>query len=122
MCIISRFSRPDCLVVVIVKQDSSFVQWVRRFSAKDIRFGVEGRALMLQGVEQLADAVQVTMGPKVQNCCCQKLNNFSLQQGYITSWKFRKLITSDIRLWVVFRHVSACLYFSFWQYYRGGML
>ncbi|CAM6026523.1 unnamed protein product [Sphagnum balticum] len=48
-------------------QDSSFVQWVRRFSAKDIRFGVEGRALMLQGVEQLADAVQVTMGPKGRN-------------------------------------------------------
>uniref|UniRef100_A0A7I4C081 Uncharacterized protein n=1 Tax=Physcomitrium patens TaxID=3218 RepID=A0A7I4C081_PHYPA len=37
---------------------------VRWFSAKDIRFGVEARALMLQGVEQLADAVQVTMGPK----------------------------------------------------------
>jgi len=67
VCITSRFSRPDCLVVVIVKQDSSFVQWVQRFSAKDIRFGVEGCALMLQGVEQLADAVQVTMGPKVQN-------------------------------------------------------
>ncbi|XP_024357319.1 chaperonin CPN60-2, mitochondrial isoform X3 [Physcomitrium patens] len=39
-------------------------QLVRWFSAKDIRFGVEARALMLQGVEQLADAVQVTMGPK----------------------------------------------------------
>lgn len=26
---------------------------------------MEARALMLQGVEQLADAVQVTMGPKV---------------------------------------------------------
>jgi hypothetical protein len=67
VCIISRFSRPDCQVVVIVKQDSSSVQWVRRFSAKDIRFGVEGRALMLQGVEQLADVVQVAMGPEVQN-------------------------------------------------------
>jgi chaperonin GroEL len=48
-------------------QDLSQVQWVRRFSAKDIRFGVAARAQMLQGVEQLADAVQVTMGPKVQN-------------------------------------------------------
>ena len=32
---------------------------------KDIKFGVDARALMLQGVDQLADAVQVTLGPKV---------------------------------------------------------
>lgn len=36
-----------------------------RFMAKDIRFGPEVRALMLQGVDILADAVAVTMGPKV---------------------------------------------------------
>ncbi|KAG5400595.1 hypothetical protein IGI04_015202 [Brassica rapa subsp. trilocularis] len=36
----------------------------RNYAAKDIRFGVEGRALMLRGVEELADAVKVTMGPK----------------------------------------------------------
>lgn len=28
-------------------------------TGKDLKFGVEGRALMLQGVEKLADAVQV---------------------------------------------------------------
>lgn len=28
-------------------------------SGKDVKFGVEGRALMLQGVDMLADAVQV---------------------------------------------------------------
>jgi len=33
--------------------------------AKDVRFGPEVRALMLQGVDILADAVAVTMGPKV---------------------------------------------------------
>lgn len=33
---------------------------VRRFATgKDVKFGVEGRALMLQGVDKLADAVQV---------------------------------------------------------------
>ncbi|KAI5083448.1 hypothetical protein GOP47_0003191, partial [Adiantum capillus-veneris] len=37
---------------------------VRNYAAKDIRFGTGARALMLQGVEQLADAVKVTMGPK----------------------------------------------------------
>ncbi|WCJ24180.1 Chaperonin GroEL [Euphorbia peplus] len=40
---------------------------VRNYAAKDIRFGVEARALMLQGVEELADAVKVTMGPKGRN-------------------------------------------------------
>ena len=41
---------------------------VRCFAAgKDIKFGVEGRAAMLEGVQQLADAVQVTLGPKGRN-------------------------------------------------------
>jgi len=39
----------------------------RLASGKVIKFGVEGRALMLQGVDQLADAVQVTLGPKGRN-------------------------------------------------------
>jgi len=40
----------------------------RAFSTgKDIRFGTEARALMLQGVNDLADAVQVTLGPKGRN-------------------------------------------------------
>lgn len=36
-----------------------------RSYAKEIKFGAEARALMLQGVDLLADAVAVTMGPKV---------------------------------------------------------
>jgi len=35
--------------------------------AKDIRFGVDARARMLAGVDRLADAVQVTLGPKGRN-------------------------------------------------------
>lgn len=42
----------------------------RNYAAKEIRFGVEARALMLRGVEELADAVKVTMGPKVSDFCC----------------------------------------------------
>lgn len=38
-----------------------------RTYAKDVRFGPEVRALMLQGVDILADAVAVTMGPKGRN-------------------------------------------------------
>ena len=32
--------------------------------AKDLRFGTDCRAAVLEGVEMLADAVQVTLGPK----------------------------------------------------------
>eukprot|EP00596_Hydrurales_sp_CCMP1899_P000442 CAMPEP_0119042136 /NCGR_PEP_ID=MMETSP1177-20130426/14387_1 /TAXON_ID=2985 /ORGANISM="Ochromonas sp, Strain CCMP1899" /LENGTH=554 /DNA_ID=CAMNT_0007008705 /DNA_START=57 /DNA_END=1718 /DNA_ORIENTATION=- len=39
----------------------------RHASGKVVKFGVEGRALMLQGVDMLADAVQVTLGPKGRN-------------------------------------------------------
>lgn len=39
----------------------------RHASGKIVKFGVEGRALMLQGVDLLADAVQVTLGPKGRN-------------------------------------------------------
>lgn len=37
------------------------------FASKDIRFGTEARALMLQGADDLADAVQVTLGPRGRN-------------------------------------------------------
>lgn len=42
-------------------------QLAARGYAKDVRFGAEVRALMLQGVDVLADAVAVTMGPKGRN-------------------------------------------------------
>ncbi|XP_044500887.1 chaperonin CPN60, mitochondrial [Mangifera indica] len=45
----------------------SRLSWNRNYAAKDIKFGVEARALMLKGVEELADAVKVTMGPKGRN-------------------------------------------------------
>ena len=40
---------------------------VRFMSGKDVRFGSDCRALMLAGVDKLADAVQVTLGPKGRN-------------------------------------------------------
>ncbi|KAI4346046.1 hypothetical protein L6164_013128 [Bauhinia variegata] len=49
------------------KQVGSRLSWNRNYAAKDIKFGVEARALMLKGVEDLADAVKVTMGPKGRN-------------------------------------------------------
>ncbi|KAJ8639093.1 hypothetical protein MRB53_015787 [Persea americana] len=49
------------------QQIGSRLNWSRNYAAKDIKFGVEARALMLKGVEELADAVKVTMGPKGRN-------------------------------------------------------
>ncbi|KAJ6428353.1 hypothetical protein OIU84_023727 [Salix udensis] len=48
-------------------QIGSRSSWSRNYAAKEIRFGVEARAGMLKGVEELADAVKVTMGPKGRN-------------------------------------------------------
>ena len=45
---------------------TSRVGAVRTF-AKEIKFGGEARARLLAGVNQLADAVQVTLGPKGRN-------------------------------------------------------
>lgn len=47
-------------------QKANQLSQVQRWYAKDVRFGPEVRALMLQGVDILADAVAVTMGPKVK--------------------------------------------------------
>lgn len=46
---------------------ASRVVAARHASGKVVKFGVEGRALMLEGVNMLADAVQVTLGPKGRN-------------------------------------------------------
>ena len=35
--------------------------------AKDIKFNIEARDLLKQGVDQLANAVKVTLGPKGRN-------------------------------------------------------
>lgn len=41
--------------------------FVRHLSHKELKFGVEGRAALLKGVNLLADAVSVTLGPKGRN-------------------------------------------------------
>ncbi|HEV2346175.1 MAG TPA: chaperonin GroEL [Actinocrinis sp.] len=41
--------------------------------AKDLRFNVEARQLLEQGVNALADAVKVTLGPKGRNAVIEKL-------------------------------------------------
>jgi len=41
-------------------------------TAKDVRFGDSARQRMLQGVNTLADAVKVTLGPKGRNVVLDK--------------------------------------------------
>jgi len=52
---------------VSTKIASKAIGATRAMSGKEIKFGVEGRAAMLEGVNLLADAVQVTLGPKGRN-------------------------------------------------------
>ena len=49
---------------------ASALRQQQRYASKDVRFGVEARGLMLKGVDQLADAVQVTLGPKARARGC----------------------------------------------------
>lgn len=41
--------------------------FVRHASYNQLQFGIEGRAALLKGVNTLADAVSVTLGPKGRN-------------------------------------------------------
>ena len=41
-------------------------------SAKDVKFSSEARDLMMSGVNTLADAVKVTLGPKGRNVVLDK--------------------------------------------------
>ena len=50
-----------------VNSKSSIKTFVRHLSHKELKFGVEGRAALLKGVNTLADAVSVTLGPKGRN-------------------------------------------------------
>jgi chaperonin GroEL len=40
--------------------------------AKQIKFNIDARALLKEGVDQLADAVKVTLGPKGRNVVLEK--------------------------------------------------
>ena len=40
--------------------------------AKDIKFNIDARDLLKRGVDQLADAVKVTLGPKGRNVVIEK--------------------------------------------------
>jgi chaperonin GroEL len=50
-----------------VKRSAYGLQSARHYAAKELKFGVEARASLLKGVDTLARAVTVTLGPKGRN-------------------------------------------------------
>lgn len=55
----------------VQKKRAPVTTTAKRGMAKEIKFGNDARQLMLAGVNQLADAVQVTLGPKGRTVCIQ---------------------------------------------------
>ncbi|XP_038709938.1 uncharacterized protein LOC120004632 [Tripterygium wilfordii] len=72
LCVILSYV-PYCFKVSFLHQVCGRVICSRNYAVKDISFGVGARATMLQGVNEVAEAVKVTMGPKVVELllvCC----------------------------------------------------
>ncbi|KAF5096101.1 hypothetical protein D0Z00_002891 [Geotrichum galactomycetum] len=57
----------SALVKSSVRSSLKNIRHYSAFSAKELKFGVEGRAALLKGVDTLAKAVSVTLGPKGRN-------------------------------------------------------
>jgi chaperonin GroEL len=55
----------------LLLQSARAASQVRFYAANELKFGQEARINMLKGVDVLADAVAVTMGPKV--CCSRRV-------------------------------------------------
>jgi chaperonin GroEL len=56
----------------MVFQPSDYKKGLYPMAAKDVRFGDDARSRMLRGVDILADAVKVTLGPKGRNVILDK--------------------------------------------------
>ena len=48
---------------------------------KDVKFSVEAREKMLRGIDTLACAVRVTLGPKGTQCCARQVLRAARHQG-----------------------------------------
>lgn len=55
-----------------IKMISQLSRLTRAFAGKDIKFGRDARALMLEGCNRLADTVQLTLGPRGRNVVLDK--------------------------------------------------
>jgi chaperonin GroEL len=69
---LSKLSRSRIPVSRLVKTQAPLTQYPVAHFGKEIKFGTEARAKMLEGVDMLADAVQVTLGPRGRNVVIDK--------------------------------------------------
>ena len=69
--------------------------------AKEIKFNIDARALLKEGVDQLADAVKVTLGPKGRNVVLEK------KYGAPTITKDGVTVAKDIELSDPYRNMGA---------------
>jgi chaperonin GroEL len=70
-------------------------------AAKEVRFSEEARNRVLRGVNILADAVTVTLGPKGRNVCLEK------SWGAPTVTKDGVTVAKEIELEDKFEHMGA---------------
>lgn len=67
--------------------------------AKEIKYGAEARAALEKGVNQLADTVRVTLGPKGRNVVLDKsfgtplITNDGVTIAKRSNWK------TDLKIW-----------------------
>jgi chaperonin GroEL len=77
-------------------------------AAKEIRFGQEARSKLLAGVNRLADAVRVTLGPKGRNVVIEK------SFGSPTVTKDGVTVAKEIELEDKFENMGAQMASSWW--------
>ena len=65
LCSLARPVTRKAFVAAPRQAVASFSSTTSLSSPKEIKTGTDARALMLKGVDQLADTVAVTLGPKV---------------------------------------------------------
>lgn len=65
-----------------------------RFAHKELKFGVEGRAQLLKGVDTLAKAVSTTLGPKGRNVLIESsYGSPKITKGTVRSFPDRAHLT-----------------------------
>jgi len=69
---LSKLTRQSGRVSAISRSQVQLTQIPAANFGKDIKFGTDARTLMLEGANMLADAVQVTLGPRGRNVVIDK--------------------------------------------------
>ena len=78
-------SSPTPLHTATRAPQNALLQAARGYASKEVRFGIECRDAVLGGVNKLADAVQVTLGPKVcARGCLVCLSGVDRARGWIS--------------------------------------